>query len=179
CPAALVVPPRMTAYADASRAVYRVFDEMSPLVEALSIDEAFLDVRGLEHIRGSPAEIASALRRAVRNRLGLPITVGGARTKVLAKVASGGAKADGLVVVPPGAELEFLHPLAVERLWGVGAATAAKLHGRGVTTVGQVAGLTVAELEELLGRALGRKLHALAHNHDPRPVVATRRRRSV
>jgi len=179
CPGAVVVRPRMTAYTEASRAVYQVFDEMSPVVEALSIDEAFLDVRGLGHIRGSPAEIASALRRSVRDRLGLPITVGVARTKFLAKVASGVAKPDGLLVVPPGAELEFLHPLTVERLWGVGAATAAKLHGRGVTTVGQVAGLTVAELEALLGRALGRKLHALAHNHDPRPVVPTRHRRSV
>jgi DNA polymerase IV len=179
CPRAVVVPPRMTAYVDASRAVYRVFDEMAPVVEALSIDEAFLDVRGLEHIRGSPAEIASALRRAVREQIGLPITVGVARTKFLAKVASGVAKPDGLLVVPPGTELEFLHPLAVERLWGVGAATAEKLHGRGVTTVGQVAGLTASELESLLGRATGHKLHALSHNHDPRPVVATRHRRSV
>ena len=179
CPDAAVVPPRMKAYTEASKALYAVFDDTTPLVEGLSIDEAFLDVRGMERIAGTPVEIAVRLRASVRERVGLSVTVGVARTKFLAKVASGVAKPDGLLVVPPGAELEFLHPLTVERLWGVGAATAAKLHGRGVTTVGQVAGLTVAELEALLGRALGRKLHALAHNHDPRPVVPTRHRRSV
>jgi DNA polymerase-4 len=179
CPQALVVSPRMAAYSQASKAVYRVFEDMAPVVEALSIDEAFLDVRGLEHITGTPAQIGASLRRAVRERVGLPITVGVARTKFLAKVASGVAKPDGLIVVPPERELEFLHPLAVERLWGVGPATAAKLHARGIATVGQVAGLTAGELEALLGRAAGRHLHALALNHDPRPVAPTRRRRSV
>jgi len=116
CPSAIVVPPRMSAYAEASKAAFRVFDDSSPLVEGLSIDEAFLDVRGLERISGTPAEIAARLRRDVRERVGLPITVGVARTKFLAKVASGVAKPDGLLVVPPHGELGFLHPLPVEAL---------------------------------------------------------------
>src|SRR6185437_5835847 len=143
-------------------------------VEGLSIDEAFLDVRGLEHISGTPAEIAARLRRGVRARVGLPVTVGVARTKFLAKVASGVAKPDGLLVVPPAGELAFLHPLAVGRLWGVGPATAAKLSDRGIRTVGDVARLPESILVALLGRGLGRKLHALAHNRDPRPVELRR-----
>jgi DNA polymerase-4 len=179
CPDAVVVSPRMSAYADASKAVYAVFEELAPVVEGLSIDEAFLDVRGLEHIWGTPPEIAVRLRREVRERIGLPITVGVARTKFLAKVASGVAKPDGMLVVQPENELGFLHPLAVERLWGVGPATAVKLHARGLTTVGQVARLPEAELIRILGRASGRHLHALAHNRDPRPVQPRRRRRSM
>ena len=179
CPRATVVEPRMSAYAEASKAVYRVFDDTTPLVEGLSIDEAFLDVRGLERLAGTPTEIAVRLRSDVREHVGLPITVGVARTKFLAKVASGVAKPDGLLVVPPDRELAFLHPLPVERLWGVGAATAAKLRGLGVATVGEVARLSEATLVSLLGRASGRHLHALAHNRDPRPVVTGRRRRSI
>ena len=136
CPHAEVVPPRMSAYAEASKAVYRVFDDMSPLVEGLSIDEAFLDVRGMERIAGTPADIATRLRQRVFEEVGLPLTVGVARTKFLAKVASGVAKPDGLLVVPPDGELAFLHPLPVERLWGVGRVTAAKLHERGITNRG-------------------------------------------
>ena len=132
CPDAIVVPPRMSAYAEASKAVFRVFDDTTPLVEGLSIDEAFLDVRGMERIAGTPTEIAARLRRDVRERVGLPITVGVARTKFLAKVASGVAKPDGLLVVPPDGELAFLHPLPVERLWGVGPVTADKLRERGI-----------------------------------------------
>ena len=116
------------------------------------------------------------LRRDVRERVGLPITVGVARTKFLAKVASGVAKPDGLLVVPPDRELAFLHPLPVERLWGVGPVTAAKLHDRGITTVGEVARLAEARSCSMLGRAAGRHLHALAHNRDPRPVQVGRRR---
>jgi DNA polymerase-4 len=179
CPRAVVVQPRFAAYADASAAVFRVFDDTSPLVEGMSIDEAFLDVRGLERIAGTPREIATRLRRDVLARVGLPITVGVARTKFLAKVASGVAKPDGLLVVAPEAELEFLHPLPVERLWGVGRVTAAKLHELRIDTVGQVAALDEGELVALLGRAVGRQLHALAHNRDPRPVRVGRRRRSV
>jgi DNA polymerase-4 len=179
CPHAIVVPPRMSAYSEASKAVYRVFDDMSPLVEGLSIDEAFLDVRGMERIAGTPAEIAARLRSAVRERVGLPITVGIARTKFLAKVASGVAKPDGLLLVPPDGELEFLHPLRVERLWGVGPATAAKLHARGITTVGEVARLSEETLVSMVGQAAGRQLHALSHNRDPRPVRPRRRRRSI
>ena len=179
CPQAIVVPPRMSAYADASKAMFRVFDDASPLVEGLSIDEAFLDVRGMERIAGTPVKIAARLRRDVLERVGLPVTVGIARTKFLAKVASGVAKPDGLLVVPVGGELAFLHPLPVERLWGVGAVTAGKLRSRGITTVGEVARLDESVLVAMLGRGSGRHLHALAHNRDPRPVQLRRRRRSI
>ena len=179
CPRATIVPPRMAAYSEASRAVFKVFEQTAPLVEALSIDEAFLDVRGLTQISGTPTEIASRLRREVREQVGLPITVGAARTKFLAKVASGVAKPDGLLVVAPDQELAFLHPLPVERLWGVGRVTAGKLHERGITTVGQMAKLEEQALVAMLGRATGRHLHALAHNRDPRPVRVSRRRRSI
>jgi DNA polymerase IV len=179
CPQAIVVPPRMAAYSEASRAVYRVFRDTSPLVEGLSIDEAFLDVSGMQRSFGSPVEIATRLRRNVRERVGLPITVGVARTKFLAKVASGVAKPDGLLVVPPDRELAFLHPLPVERLWGVGQVTAERLHRSGVQTVADIARLGEPSLVAMLGRASGRQLHALAHNRDPRPVQARRRRRSI
>jgi DNA polymerase-4 len=179
CPEAVVVPPRMTAYSEASKAVFKVFEDTAPVVEGLSIDEAFLDVRGLGHISGTPLEIAVRLRRRIREEVGLPITVGVARTKFLAKVASAVAKPDGLLVVAPDRELEFLHPLPVERLWGVGRVTAEKLHQRGITTVGQVALLAERDLVAMLGRASGRHLHALAHNYDPRPVEVRRRRRSI
>jgi len=179
CPNAVVVEPRMSAYSEASKAVYEVFDDTAPLVEGLSIDEAFLDVRGVRRLSGTPVEVAAQLRRDVRDRVGLPITVGIARTKFLAKVASGVAKPDGLLVVPPDRELAFLHPLPVERLWGVGRVTAAKLHARGIRTVGEVARLAEPELVSLLGRASGRQLHALAHNRDPRTVWPNRRRGSI
>jgi DNA polymerase-4 len=179
CPQAIVVEPRMSAYSAASKALFRVFEDTTPLVEGLSIDEAFLDVRGLKRLSGTPVEIAKRLRREVRKQVGLPVTVGVARTKFLAKVASGVAKPDGLLIVPPERELAFLHPLDVERLWGVGKVTAAKLRGRGITTVGQVARLGEATLISMLGRAAGRQLHALAHNRDPRPVRPNRRRGSI
>jgi len=179
CPDAIVVPPRMSAYSEASKAVFEIFNNTTPLVEALSIDEAFLDVRGMERLSGSPTEIAVQLRGEVLDRVGLPITVGIARTKFLAKVASGVAKPDGLLVVPPEGELEFLHPLPVERLWGVGSVTAKKLHDRGITTVGEVARFAETSLVSILGRASGRHLHALAHNRDPRRVHVGRRRRSM
>ena len=179
CPHAVVVPPRMSVYAEASKAVFEVFEDTTPLVEGLSIDEAFLDVRGLERLAGSPTDIAQRLRHKVRSEVGLPITVGIARTKFLAKVASAAAKPDGILLVPPDDELGFLHPLPVERLWGVGRVTAAKLHGRGLRTVGQLASLDERMLVHLVGRASGRHLHALAHNRDPRPVQTGRRRRSI
>jgi DNA polymerase-4 len=179
CPQAIVVPPRMRAYSEASKAVFAVFDDTTPLVEGVSIDEAFLDVGGLRRIAGPPVEIAQRLRRVVRERVGLPITVGVARTKFLAKVASGVAKPDGLLVVPPDNELAFLHPLPVERLWGVGPVTANKLHSRGITTVGEVAQLAEQGLISMLGLASGRHLHALAHNRDLRAVQVGRRRHSI
>ena len=179
CPQAIVVPPRMDAYTAASRAVFEVFEDTTPFVEGVSIDEAFLDVGGLRRIAGTPTEIARRLRNTVRERVGLPITVGVAGTKFLAKVASGVGKPDGLLVVEPGTELAFLHPLPVERLWGVGPKTAEKLHARGITTVGEVARVPEVALITMLGPGAGRHLHALAHNRDPRPVRLGRRRRSI
>jgi DNA polymerase-4 len=179
CPQVIVVEPRMSAYSEASKAVFEVFEHTTPLVEGLSIDEAFLDVRGMQRMSGTSTEIAIRLRSDVRERVGLPITVGVARTKFLAKVASDVAKPDGLLVVPPDGELAFLHPLPVERLWGVGPATARKLHQQGITTVGDVAAFAEEALVSILGRASGRHLHALAHNQDPRPVLVGRRRRSI
>jgi DNA polymerase-4 len=179
CPGAIVVQPRISAYSEASKAVFDLFRDTTPLVEGLSIDEAFLDVGGLKRVSGSPVEIARRLRRRVLDEVGLPITVGVARTKFLAKVASGVAKPNGLLVVAAGTELDFLHPLPVERVWGVGKVTAAKLHDRGVSTVGELAQLSEPSLVAMLGRASGRHLHALAHNRDPRPLEIGRRRRSI
>jgi DNA polymerase-4 len=179
CPHAVVVAPRFDAYVEASKAVFAIFERTTPLVEGISIDEAFLDVTGLLNVSGTPLEIATRLRRQVREQVGLAITVGVARTKFLAKVASGVAKPDGLLVVPADAELDFLHPLPVQRLWGVGAITAAKLRERGIVTVRDVAGVDENALVAMLGRASGRHLHALAHNRDPRPVQTGRRRRSI
>jgi DNA polymerase IV len=179
CPRAVVVPPRMSAYSEASKAVFGVFADTTPLVEGLSIDEAFLDVGGLLRVSGTATDIAVRLRREVLERVGLRITVGVARTKFLAKVASGVAKPDGLLVVEPEGELDFLHPLPVGRLWGVGPKTEAKLRDRGIATVGEVAGLGEAVLVAILGRGVGRHLHALAHNRDPRAVTVGRRRGSI
>jgi DNA polymerase-4 len=179
CPGAIFVPPRMSAYSEASKAVFAVFDDTTPFVEGISVDEAFLEVGGLRRIAGTPAEIAVRLRREVRERVGLPISVGVARTKFLAKVASAVSKPDGLLVVPPGGELAFLHPLPVERVWGVGAKTAAKLHGRGIHRVADIAAIPESALVAILGPAAGRHIHALAHNRDPRHVRTTPRRRSI
>ncbi len=179
CPDAVVVGARISAYSEASKAVFAVFEDTSPLVEGLSIDEAFLDVGGLARVSGPPVVIAARLRQEVKERVGLPITVGVARTKFLAKVASAVAKPDGLLVVEPDREFEFLHPLPVERLWGVGPVTSEKLRSRGIYTVGEVATLTEDTLVSILGGASGHHLHALAHNRDPRPIVVGRRRRSI
>jgi len=179
CPHAAVVPPRMAAYTRASDAVFDVFRDTSPLVEAISVDEAFLDVGGLRRVSGTPVQIAARLRNEVRDRVGLPITVGIARTKFLAKVASQEAKPDGLLLVPPGRELAFLHPLPVRRLWGVGAVTADKLHAHGIETVADVAELSESMLASLVGGAMGGRLYALSRNVDPRRVSTGVRRRSV
>jgi DNA polymerase-4 len=168
----------MSAYSEASKDVYRVFDDVTPIVEGLSIDEAFLDVHCLRRT-ASPIEIATRLRKQVREEVGLPITVGIARTKFLAKVASAVAKPDGLLLVPPNRELAFLHPLPVERLWGVGPVTARRLHDLGVMTVEQVAAFDENALVSLLGRAAGRHLYALVRNDDPRPVRPRRGRGSI
>jgi len=179
CPQAVVVPPRMSAYSGASEAVFDVFHDTSPLVEAISVDEAFLDVSGLRRVSGTPVQIAARLRTEVRDRVGLPITVGIARTKFLAKVASQEAKPDGLLLVPPGRELAFLHPLPVRRLWGVGAVTADKLRAHGIETVADVAELSESTLASMVGGAMGRQLYALSHNIDRRRVTTGVRRRSV
>ncbi len=179
CPQAAVVEPRWSAYVEASRALFKVFEGAAPVVEGLSLEEAFLDVRGLRRISGSPIEIATRLRRDVRERVGLPITVGIATSKPVAKVASGVAKPDGLLLVIPGREPQFLHALPIERLWGVGPASAAKLHRSGLETVGQLARRSEAELIAILGKASGRQIHALARNRDARPVRRRRGRRSI
>jgi DNA polymerase IV len=179
CPAAVVVPPRFSAYVEASKAVFAVFEDTTPLVEGISIDEAFLDVGGLWRVSGSPVDIAVRLRHRVREQVGLAITVGVARTKFLAKVASRVAKPDGLLVVPAGREQAFLDPLPVEMLWGVGKVTAAKLNARGIRTVADVAEVQERGLVSMLGLAAGRQVHALARNRDPRPVQVGRRRRSI
>jgi DNA polymerase IV len=179
CPGLRIVSARMSAYSAASKDVFAIFEGTTPLVEGLSVDEAFLDVAGLRRLSGEPVEIAARLRARVLEEVGLPITVGVARTKFLAKVASGVAKPDGLLVVAPERELEFLHGLPVERLWGVGPVTSTALHERGISTVAQVAALPEDVLVAMLGRASGRHLHALAHNRDPRPVEVGRRRRSI
>lgn len=179
CPNAVVVPPRMTAYTHASDAVFEVFRDVTPIVEALSVDEAFLDVGGLRRVSGTPVQIAERLRAQVRDRVGLPITVGVARTKFLAKVASQEAKPDGLLLVPPDRELAFLRPLPVRRLWGVGAVTADRLQTHGIATVADVAELSESTLASLLGAAMGRQLYALSRNIDRRRVTTGVRRRSV
>lgn len=179
CPHAIVVPPRMAAYTDASAAVFEVFHDTTPLVEPLSVDEAFLDVSGLLRVSGTPVQIGARLREQVRDQVGLPITVGIARTKFLAKVASQEGKPDGLLLVPPDRELAFLHPLPVRRLWGVGAKTADKLHAHGIHTVADVAELSESTLGSIVGSGMGHQLFALSHNIDRRRVVTGVRRRSV
>ncbi len=179
CPHAIVVEPHMSAYAEASKAVFQIFENTTPYVEGLSIDEAFLDVGGLRRVAGTPVEIAQRLRARVRHDVGLPITVGVARTKHLAKVASAAAKPDGLLVVPPEEEDAFLHPLPVNRLWGVGPITTAKLHARGITTVGDLAAVGERSLRMMIGPGASRHVHALAHHVDPRSVVVRGRRHSI
>ncbi|GAS90933.1 DNA polymerase IV [Mycolicibacterium brisbanense] len=179
CPRAIVVPPRMAAYTQASRDVFEVFRDTTPIVEPLSVDEAFLDVSGLGRVSGTPVQIAGRLRQQVRDRVGLPITVGIARTKFLAKVASQEGKPDGLLLVPPDRELAFLHPLPVRRLWGVGAKTAEKLHAHGIVTVADVAELPESALCAMVGGAMGRQLFALSRNIDRRRVTTGVHRHSV
>ena len=179
CPALTFVGGHFGEYQRLGDAAIGVLADYTPAVERISIDEAFADVSGCEALFGPPAEIARIVRARVRAELGLPISIGVARTKHLAKIASQVAKPDGLVIVDPKAELEFLHPLPVELMWGVGPATAARLAANGVTTIGQFAARAPQSVERLLGRATGRKLRALAWNLDPRPVRAHRRAQSA
>jgi DNA polymerase-4 len=179
CPHITFVSGRFKEYQRLGDAAIEVIGDFTPLVERISIDEAFADVAGCTHLFGSPAEIAMAIRRRVRTELGLPISVGVARTKHLAKIASQVAKPDGLVVVDPDTELEFLHLLPVELMWGVGPVTKARLAGIGVLTIGQLAKTPGWSLERLLGPAAGEKLAALAWNRDQREIKVHRRARSA
>jgi DNA polymerase-4 len=179
CPGLIVVRPRFEAYVEASRAVFEVFRATTPQVEAVSIDEAFLDVAGLRHIDVAPVEIGARLRAQVRERVGLPITVGVARTPFLAKVASRVAKPDGLLLVEPDGEAAFLHPLPVEQLWGVGEVTARRLRGYGLATAGDVAQLPASVLRGVLGPAAGGHLFAVVHGQTPVRIVTDKPRGSV
>ena len=178
CPHVVVVPPRFKAYVDASKALFRVFDDHAPKVEGLSLEEAFLDVTGLERVTGTPQQIAARLRRDVRERVGLAVTVGGGSTKVLAKTASGSAKPDGLLVVPPGEELAFLRPLPVERIWGIGPASTRRLNVCGIRTLADAAAAGESDLIAILGPSAGRYVHGVAWNRDRRRVASGRRRGS-
>ena len=179
CPELVFVDPHFDAYTEASKAVFEIFENVTPLVEGISIDEAFLEDGGLLRLSGTPAEIAARLRVDVAREVALPITVGVARTKFLAKVASGVGQPDGLLVVDPDRELEFLHPLPVEKLWGVGRVTTQKLNDRGLFTVRDVAELDPAALSAITGGAVGRQLFALSHNVDARRVEVGTRRGSI
>jgi DNA polymerase-4 len=179
CPDAVFLAPRFDAYAAASREVMAILRSVTPLVEPIAMDEAFLDVRGAERLQGDGPAIAQRLRERVRGDTGLTASVGVASTKMLAKIASDLAKPDGLLVVDLGHELEVLHPLPVERLWGVGPATTTRLARYGVVTVGDLAALPEATLVAALGRAHGSQLHALAWNRDPRPVEPERMVKSI
>ena len=179
CPAAVVVEGHYEEYLALSDRVMEVFADTGPVVEQISVDEAFMDVRGSTHLLGPPSSIAKKLRERVRTEIGLPVSVGVASSKFLAKVASARAKPDGLVVVMPGSELDFLHPLPVEAMWGVGAVTARHLREYGVATIGELAEIPVTSLSAALGPGAGRALHALSWNHDPRPVRSGRRAGSV
>ena len=179
CPQLIFVPGHFKEYQRLGDAAIKVLDDFTPLVERISIDEAFADVAGCTHLFGPPPEIAKAVRRRVRAELGLPISVGVARTKHLAKIASRVAKPDGLVVVDPKTELDFLHDLPVELMWGVGPVTKARLAQTGIITIGQLAKTSRVALEQLLGHAVGQKLTALAWNRDPREIETHRRARSA
>jgi len=179
CPRLRFVRGHFREYQRLADLVMDVLRDFTPVVERISIDEAFLDVRGSVHLFGPPAAIAGEIRRRVRQEIGLPLSVGVARTKHLAKVASQVAKPDGLVVVEPDRERDFLRPLPVELMWGVGPVTRERLAGRGVRTIGELADVSPGALQHLLGVAVGAKLASLADNRDPRPVAPPRRASSV
>jgi DNA polymerase IV len=179
CPQLIFVGGHFKDYQRLGDAAINVLNDFTPLVERISIDEAFADVAGCTHLFGSPAEIATAVRRRVRTDLGLPISIGVARTKHLAKIASQVAKPDGLVVVDPETELAFLHDLPVELMWGVGPATKARLAERGIRTIGQLANMPGWSLQRIVGRAAGAKLTSLAWNRDPREIETRRRAHSA
>ena len=179
CPRAVVVEGTFGRYLELSAQVMAIFEDSTPLVEQISIDEAFLDVSGTAHLLGTPSNIARELRRRVRSEVGLPLSVGVASTKFLAKIASARAKPDGLVLVDFGTELAFLHPLPVEALWGVGRVTASRLHRLGIGTIGELSEIDSSTLAPVLGPGTSGALRALSRNQDPRPVRGGRRAGSV
>lgn len=179
CPELIFTGGHFEDYQRLGDAAIAILSDYTPLVERISIDEAFADVAGCEHLFGAPETIARTVRRRVREEIGLPISVGVARTKHLAKVASQVAKPDGLVVVDPARELEFLHPLPVSLMWGVGPVTEGKLEDEGITTIGQLAEKRVEWVQHILGNAAGEKLSALSWNRDPRAIVTHQRARSA
>jgi DNA polymerase-4 len=179
CPQLIFVGGNFTEYQRLGDAAIAILRDYTPLVERISIDEAFADVAGCTHLFGSPADIAATIRQRVRTELGLPISVGVARTKHLAKIASQVAKPDGMVLVDPKTELEFLHDLPVELMWGVGPVTKAKLTEQGILTIGQLANTPSRSIEHLIGTAVGEKLSALAWNRDPRAIQTHHRARSA
>jgi len=179
CPRAVVVEGHFDRYLDFSDRVMAILDDATPVVEQISVDEAFLDVSGTTHLLGRPSDIARTIRRRVREEVGLPISIGIASTKFLSKIASARAKPDGLVIVDIGTELNFLHPLPVEALWGVGRVTAGRLHRLGIGTIGELAEVPAAALAPLMGRGVSGALRSLSWNQDPRPVKGGRRAGSV
>jgi len=179
CPHAAFVSPRMWRYTEKSEDVMAILGEVTPLVEQLSVDEAFLDVAGARRLLGPPVDVAALIRRRIQDETGLTASVGVASTKFLAKLATELAKPDGLLHVPAGEERAFLAPLPVSRLWGVGPATLHKLERIGLRTIGELAALEPQLLEHALGPSLGAHLHALARNDDPRPVVPEHDAKSV
>ena len=179
CPGLVVVPAHFSRYVEISRSVMEVMRRFTPLVEAISIDEAFLDVSGTTRLFGEPHQIAARIRCAVRAEVDLPISVGAATTKHLAKIASRVAKPDGMLVVEPGSESGFLAPLSVGHLWGIGPVGERRLAEYGIRTIGDLAAVPEDALASWLGRHWGRHLWHLAHNHDPRSVEGGHRAGSV
>ncbi len=179
CPHLMVVDGTFGAYVEYSKVVFGIFESYTPLVERLSIDEAFMDVTGSVHLFGSPAEIGRKIRDDVRRETGLAVSVGATTRKFLSKIASQVAKPDGLIVVNPGEEIEFLHPLPVSYLWGVGRVTKARLNDLGIETIGDIASTPPDALEAMLGRGHAAHLYALANNRDPRPVQTKRKAKSL
>ena len=179
CPKAVVLEPHFEKYRHYSKQVMAIFDEMTPLVERLGIDEAFLDVSGARGAIGTPAEIGELIRRRVRAETGLTCSVGAASTKFVAKLASGRSKPDGMLVVPADDTLMFLHPLPVGALWGVGSTTEQALTSRGLRTIGDIALTPLAQLQRAAGKAAGAKLHDLSRGIDPRRVTSDTEGKSI
>ncbi len=179
CPHAIFRSPRMSRYVEKSQEVMAILGDVTPLVEQLSVDEAFLDVAGAGRLLGTPVDVATLVRRRIHDEAGLTASIGVASTKFLAKLASELAKPDGLLAVPAGDERAFLAPLPVWRLWGVGPATLRKLERMGLRTIGEISAVDRDLLEHALGSSLGAHLHALACNEDPRVVVPERDAKSI